>query len=78
MELFDQISQRWKILSKKKKSDMTMMNYNAVANIHTKFNELLSSTYRLLELMQGVEFGDECNIVIENIKKIMRSEGANI
>ncbi len=59
-------------------SNMVMMNYRAVANIITKFGNLLLLSYNLLELIQGVEFGGEYNTTVESIKKIMRSEGANV
>ncbi|KKN90931.1 hypothetical protein LCGC14_0225150 [marine sediment metagenome] len=57
---------------------MTMMNYNAVADIHTKFNSLLGLVYSLLEKLVGYEVGDDVGDIIREIKKILRSEGANV
>lgn len=62
----------------KKGADMTMMNYNAVADIHTKFNSLLGLVYSLLEKLVGYEVGDDVGDIIREIKKILRSEGANV
>ncbi len=63
---------------------MVMMNYNSVADTINKLNDLLSLTYVLMEKIRELEINgtividDNTKKVIEKIKVIMRSKGANV